>query len=579
MANPEPRTVLRRRTLCTLFQLGVACLLSAVTAGPAFAAADPTAPIPASETVCITKTDTVCIPSPTTEPSALFDRQVKFYDFALKAALGFLTFVGVFFVIMGLVGLRDIREVRKSAKAAADKMLEESKSNIDAMVAAFGTNTERLRSDLTDKVNEQTGKLISLAGQIETQMKQETAAICSRLKSEAEARVGATAEALVAETRVRLARAEEDLKSRLQVPPPAAEPTHPTERERQALALMNQAKQARDKGEHAAAVDLYTAALGFNPAAPGAYTGRGIALAMQNKLRQAAEDIAAAARLDASSHTAFYNWGVALGAIAQVQTGSEAVATFRDACAKYQRATEIKPDMHEAFNNWGSALDDLARFQSGDAAVATFKDACAKFQRATEIKPDMHEAYYNWGGALTDLARRQSGDEAKATFKAACAKYQRATEIKPDKHETFNNWGSALDDLARLQSGDEAKATFKDACAKYQRATEIKPDKHETFNNWGSALDDLARRQSGDEAIATFKDACAKFQRATEIKPDMHEAYYNWACACALAGDNDKAFELLELLKIRAPAKFSQAQTDADFNALHDDPRWQRLFT
>ncbi|HTW92590.1 MAG TPA: tetratricopeptide repeat-containing protein [bacterium] len=296
-------------------------------------------------------------------------------------------------------------------------------------------------------------------------------------------------------------------------------------------------------------------------------------------LREACDKYQRATEIKPDFHVAFNYWGNALYDLARLLSGGEAVATFKEACARFQRATEIKPDKYEAFNNWGRALYELAKQQTGDEARATFKDACARFQRATELKPDLHEAFNNWGNALYDLALFQTGDEVRATFEEACARFQSATEQRPDFDAAFNNWGSALAHLASFQTGDEARATLREACDKYQRATELKPDFHVAFSNWGVALGDLALLQTGGEARTTAGEAYARFQRAIEVKPDYYEALFNWACACAKAADKDKAFELLELLQDRAPALLRDARTDSDFNALHGDPRWQRLFS
>ncbi len=447
-------------------------------------------PASTPETIYITRVDTVRVPAPTSDQAASFDRQVKFYDFTLKVLLGFLTLVGVVFTVVGVLGFRDIRQVRKSAKTSADKMLEELKADCNKTILNFMDDIDKRRAELTDKANEQLGKLASMAGPIEAEMRQQIAAACLRLKADAEVRVGDTTKELVTTTRDRLARTEEELKSRFRRPRAATGPEEPTDREKRALALMEQAQQACDKGEYAAAVARYTEALKLNPASVDAYLGRGYALVMQKDYREAAEDYAAAARLDAGSY--------------------------------------------EAFNNWGNALDELARLQSESEATATFREAFVKFERAAEIELDDETVFYNWGLALDELARRQTGSEAIATFREACAKYQRAAELKPDYHLAFYNWGSALLGLARLLTGTEQTAAYRDACEKYQRAT--------------------------------------------ELKPDYHLAFYNWACASALAGDKDRAFELLLKLKAEAPAEFEVARTDADLAALHDDPRWKQFF-
>ncbi|PZO45949.1 MAG: hypothetical protein DCF15_21040 [Phormidesmis priestleyi] len=194
-------------------------------------------------------------------------------------------------------------------------------------------------------------------------------------------------------------------------------------------------------------------------------------------------------------------------------------------------------------------LIDLYLWKLGDAFYSSnfYEEAIACYDAALAIKPDKHEALYNKGNSLDDLGRRE---EAIACYDAALA-------IKPDKHEALSNKGVSLDDLGRRE----------EAIACYDAALAIKPDDHTALSNKGVSLDDLGRRE---EAIACY-DA------ALSIKPDKHEALYNKACCYSLQGDTDNALRFLQDA-IALDAKYqNMAQTDTDFDAIRQDPRFQNL--
>jgi len=66
--------------------------------------------------------------------------------------------------------------------------------------------------------------------------------------------------------------------------------------------------------------------------------------------------------------------------------------------------------------------------------------------------------------------------------------------------------------------------------------------------------------------------------RVIEAEPGNWAAPYNVACFEALAGDKDAAFAYLhQAMQIDTQAVRDYAPNDADLDALHDDPRWQRI--
>jgi hypothetical protein len=71
-------------------------------------------------------------------------------------------------------------------------------------------------------------------------------------------------------------------------------------------------------------------------------------------------------------------------------------------------------------------------------------------------------------------------------------------------------------------------------------------------------------------AAKLLQEAVAK--GATDVDP-----LYNTACALALSGDSDKAFQFLEKAIQAGYRNPTHLKSDVDFNSLHEDPRWQKI--
>ncbi len=219
-----------------------------------------------------------------------------------------------------------------------------------------------------------------------------------------------------------------------------------------------------------------------------------------------------------------------------------------------------------ALNNWGNALADWADL-GGPEAEKHYQEACAKYQKATNIKSD-NEVFYNWGSALLGWARL-GGPEAEKRYQEACAKYQKAIELKPDYYQAFNNWGATLSGWAKLGGTDEAEKRYQEACAKFQKATGIKPDLREAFNNWGIALLNWAKLKDGQEKEKLYQEAEDVLLKADEIK--RGSGAYNLACLFALRKNEDKCREWLkagEEAKTLPPRE--HAMKDEDLASVRD---------
>ncbi|MCY7393656.1 MAG: tetratricopeptide repeat protein [Leptolyngbyaceae cyanobacterium CAN_BIN12] len=67
------------------------------------------------------------------------------------------------------------------------------------------------------------------------------------------------------------------------------------------------------------------------------------------------------------------------------------------------------------------------------------------------------------------------------------------------------------------------------------------------------------------------------YEKAVEINPDYHEAWYNKACCSALLGKPEEAIENLQRAIELHPHYREMAKTDADFDGIRQDARFQAL--
>ncbi|PNW78669.1 hypothetical protein CHLRE_09g387550v5 [Chlamydomonas reinhardtii] len=126
-------------------------------------------------------------------------------------------------------------------------------------------------------------------------------------------------------------------------------------------------------------------------------------------LRQACELYACAAAARPSSHSALYNWGVALSDMARLLKESDpdqALSCLQQATHKYAGALDLQPGNPQALNNWGLNLQEMsglvpATSPERDTLVVY---ALEKFRHAVRLRPDFDRGCYNMGTVLYSYA-------------------------------------------------------------------------------------------------------------------------------------------------------------------------------
>ncbi|NJP10063.1 MAG: tetratricopeptide repeat protein [Leptolyngbyaceae cyanobacterium RU_5_1] len=106
-----------------------------------------------------------------------------------------------------------------------------------------------------------------------------------------------------------------------------------------------------------------------------------------------------------------------------------------------------------------------------------------------------------------------------------------------------------------------------EAITSYDQAIELKPDYHQAWYNRSFVISALGRHE---EAITSY-------DQAIELKPHDHYAWYNKARCCAQWGKTEAAIESLRRAIELNPECREWTKTEADFDGIREDERFQAL--
>lgn len=218
------------------------------------------------------------------------------------------------------------------------------------------------------------------------------------------------------------------------------------------------------QGRWAEAKAIYEAVQRQNPQLFQAALLLGTLAAHEGDFQGAVDWLDQAIALNKNHADAYYNRGIALRALAQLEA----------AVASYDQAIRLNPEHANAYSNRGIVLKDLGQFEN----------ALASLYKAIAIKPDFVDAYYNRGSTLQELHQ----------LSAAIASYDQAIQLKPDFADAYYNRGISLADHGQAEA----------AIASYDRAIQIKPDFAKAYFNRGNELSQLKRL---DHALESYRQA------------------------------------------------------------------------
>ena len=217
-----------------------------------------------------------------------------------------------------------------------------------------------------------------------------------------------------------------------------------------------------------------------------------------------------------------------------------------EASAAASKALDLAPDLAEAHVAQGHI-----RSLAGDRAGAT-----RSFERAIALNPKLHEAYYYFARDLL----------AQGDYLRAAAMFEEAYRTRPDEYVVL---ALAVGALEAAGDHDGADAMARRALAGLVRQCELEPENARLHYMSAGLLQRLGR---GDEGRAYA-------EKALRMRPNDFATLYNVACYYSLAGDCERALDLLERAIQLGGGYYDWIMHDSDLAALRELPRFQRMMT
>jgi adenylate cyclase len=210
------------------------------------------------------------------------------------------------------------------------------------------------------------------------------------------------------------------------------------------------------------------------------------------------------------------------------------------------KALDLAPDLAEAHVAQGHI-----RSLAGDPDGAT-----RSFERAVALNPELHEAYYYFARHLL----------AQGDYRRSVEMFEQAFRTRPDEYVVLALAVSALESIGDHAAAD---AMARRAATGLLHQCEVEPENARVHYMVAGLLQRLGRSEEG----RTYAE------KALRMRPEDFATLYNVACYYSLAGDCERALELLERAISLGGGYYDWIMHDSDLAALRELPRFQQLLT
>jgi TolB-like protein/Tfp pilus assembly protein PilF len=212
--------------------------------------------------------------------------------------------------------------------------------------------------------------------------------------------------------------------------------------------------------------------------------------------------------------------------------------------AASRKALELDPELAEAQASWGVAMSVAGR---NDEAVEAF-------EKAIRLDPGLFEARYFY--ARHAFA---NGDSPKAA-----RLYEEAEALRPEDYQSPTLVAQIYGDLGQTE---KAMAAHRRGLRKAEETLRLHPD-------------DTRARYMGANALLILGDREKSLEWARAAiaqEPDEPMVLYNVGCIFSLAGETEKAINVLERAVERGLTQRGWFEHDSNLDPLRAHPRFQEL--
>jgi adenylate cyclase len=208
------------------------------------------------------------------------------------------------------------------------------------------------------------------------------------------------------------------------------------------------------------------------------------------------------------------------------------------------RALDLAPDLAEAHVALGHV-----RSLTGDNDGAT-----RSFERALELNPELFEAHYYFARHCM----------AHGEYARAAGLFASAFAVRPDD---FTVPALAIPVLDRIGRHAEADAMTHATLDGLKHQVELNPDDPRAMTFLAGLYARLGQRQAGIPYV----------EAALRARPDDYSTLYNAACYYSLAGNSDRAIEVLERACDLGGGSRDWFEHDSDLDSLRELPRFKAM--
>jgi adenylate cyclase len=260
---------------------------------------------------------------------------------------------------------------------------------------------------------------------------------------------------------------------------------------------------------------------------------------------------------------------------------------MKQAPEMFRRAIEIDPEYAHAHAGLADALCELMLWRMVNLH-GVLDEARAAAHRALELDPDLAEAHVARGHALMIAGENEAATDAfehaikldpelyvahyyyarhcytQGAYLRAVDLFEAAHRVQPDEFQALCLAVNAAD-----AAGDEERkkrlAIEGLACASHQ--AKIDPENARAHYMAAGLMQHIGIGDHGQ----------SEMDYALRIRPDDFDVLYNGACFHALAGDAEKALDLLERAVQKGEGSLQWIEHDSDFRSLQDLPKFEQI--
>jgi serine/threonine protein kinase/tetratricopeptide (TPR) repeat protein len=225
---------------------------------------------------------------------------------------------------------------------------------------------------------------------------------------------------------------------------------------------------------------------------------------------------------------------------------SGAEEALQQADAASRRAVELDPTLAEAHAARGLTLSCQKRLEEADEEL----------RRAMELDPTLYEAPYYYARML----------QMQGRLAEAVGYYERAALLREDD---FQAAGLAQVIYRSLGRSEDMKRAAERCVEAAKRAIAVNPGDSRALQMGALALQSLGEGTTSREWA----------DRAIEVDPNEISTHYNVACLFSVAGDHERALDLLNRAVDLGWSRPEWLRQDPDFAALRENPLFQRLLS